>query len=163
MLLKRYMVSAICVLALGLCACDRHDAGDVTQSEIKEENIAESVDKVETTATEVKAENEELPDAERIVYGQSFDVNLEGWGDVTFVTYKPENEGGDAEYKLFQNGKEVYKFESWEQENYVATKAVAFRDYNGDGYKDVIIISQYKDVYEQTTEYYDTAKVFICQ
>ena len=143
MFFKKYIMLTMCVMMLGLSACDTQETGDVTESEKEQENIVEAEENVT-----------ELLDAERVVFEQTFDVNLEGWGDVTFVTYKPENEGGDAEYKLVQDNKEIYTFECWQEENYKQTKAVAFKDYNGDGYKDVIIISQHGNSY-------DVAKVFI--
>lgn len=164
MLLRKYIMLATCTFILGLSACGTQDVNDAAESEKEQENITESEMETEADVTELpseKGDGESFPNAERVVYDQTFDVNLEGWGDVTFVTYKPENEGEDAEYKLFQNGEEVYAFESWKGENYTETKAVAFQDYNGDGYKDVIIISQYLDTYEQTPEYYDVAQVFI--
>lgn len=164
MAFRKYITLAACTFMLGLSACGTQDASDVTESEKEQENLTESEVETETNVTELPSEKEDsesFPNADRVVYDQTFEVNLEGWGDVTFVTYKPENEGGDAEYKLFQDGEEVYTFESWKGENYTTTKAVAFQDYNGDGYKDVIIISQYLDTYEQTPEYYDVAQVFI--
>lgn len=159
---RKYIILGIGILSLGLWACGKDNSDDAAESEIGQENIEESQEEMETVTTESASENvaedRDLPDAGRVVYGQTFDVNLEGWGKVTFVTYKPKSEGEDAEYKLFRGGEEVYTFEHWEEENYVATKAVAFRDYNGDGYKDVIIIGQYGDMESQC---YDVARVFI--
>ena len=150
MRLRKYIIPVICILGVGLCACGEHHTDVMTESE-------EKIDTA-TMETEIETEAGYLPDAERIVYEQTFDVNLESWGNVTFVTYKPGNESGDAEYKLFCEGEEVYAFDYWVEENYVATKAVAFRDYNGDGYKDVIVIGQYGDI---ESECYDVARVFI--
>lgn len=159
---RKYIIMGIGILSLGLWACGKDNSDDAAESAIRQENIAESQEEMETATTESSsekvAEDGGLPDAGRVVYGQTFDVNLGGWGDVTFVTYKPKSEGEDAEYKLFCGGQEVYTFEYWQEENYVATKAVAFRDYNGDGYKDVIIIGQYGDMESQC---YDVARVFI--
>ena len=103
---RKYILMGIGILSLGLWACGKDNSDDAAESAIRQENIAESQEEMETVTTECSsekvAEDGGLPDVGRVVYGQTFDVNLEGWGDVTFVTYKPKSEGEDAEYKLFR-------------------------------------------------------------
>ncbi len=137
------------VLFWGLSACGKQNPNNLTESEI--------IETTESESQQTDVEEAKLPDADRVIDNQTFDVTLEGWGDVIFASYKPATEGGDAEYKLIQNNEVVYTFESWIEEYYKQTKAVAFKDYNMDGYQDAIIIGSYG----QTSEVYDVARVFI--
>ncbi|MCI8598096.1 MAG: hypothetical protein HFJ10_06600 [Lachnospiraceae bacterium] len=87
------------------------------------------------------------------VEDQTFDVNLEGWGDVTFTSYegfKSTYGNMDFTFSLVQEGEEVYQFPSVVEENYRQRElpeqilAVGFKDYNQDDDTDVIILVEYK-------------------
>lgn len=84
---------------------------------------------------------------------QTFDVTLDGWGDVTFAAFRPEDNvtgDGDAGFKLLKDGKSVYDFPGIGEGNrrsgqlFVGVAAVSFKDYNNDGKKDIIIICKYE-------------------
>lgn len=84
---------------------------------------------------------------------QSFDVNLEGWGDVTFTSYEANTYASgstDFTFSLVREGEEVYQFPAVVENNYrwrempLQILAVGFRDYNKDGNTDVIILIEYK-------------------
>lgn len=94
---------------------------------------------------------------------QSFHVNLDGWEDVTFASFLPKKEeqgDGDARFMLLKNGKDVYDFPSITADNrcpgekFDQVSAVAFKDYNGDGKTDIILILKYSSLSrpEKTTE-----------
>lgn len=82
---------------------------------------------------------------------QSFDVNLDGWGDVTFVSYEPQIStyaDEDATFGLLKGENEIYTFPGMEENNlrgwtFEGVIAVAFKDYNKNGKKDIIIINEY--------------------
>lgn len=83
---------------------------------------------------------------------QSFDVEFNPHGQVTFAAYAPNTElnpGEDVAFKLLQDGQVLYTFggygirqnkDIWKFQN---VAAVAFPDINGDGYTDVITIANY--------------------
>ena len=83
---------------------------------------------------------------------QSFDVEFNPHGQVTFAAYAPNTElnpGEDVAFKLIQDGQVIYTFGEygigrdksiWKFRN---VAAVAFPDINGDGYTDVITITNY--------------------
>lgn len=84
---------------------------------------------------------------------QCFDVELDGWGEVTFASYGQDKSAygyKDAVFKLEKNGEELYQFPFVREENYrigesfLGVLAVSFQDYNGDGKKDIIVIAEYK-------------------
>ncbi|MCM1215542.1 MAG: hypothetical protein NC331_08130 [Lachnospiraceae bacterium] len=87
-----------------------------------------------------------------VIAGQSFDVEFNPHGQVTFAAYAPNTEsnpGEDVAFKLIQDGQVLYTFGGngirqdkniWKFHN---VAAVSFPDINGDGYTDVITITNY--------------------
>ncbi|GFI45234.1 hypothetical protein IMSAGC019_00544 [Lachnospiraceae bacterium] len=80
---------------------------------------------------------------------QSFDVALDDWGDVTFVSCTPISWRVNEEPSFFlvRDGQILYKFPCNNLKEYggmfESIGAVAFRDINNDGKKDIIIIFNY--------------------
>lgn len=88
----------------------------------------------------------------RKIEEQSFSVELNGWGEVEFVSYAPDqygNPAADVTFELQRDGKTVYVFPGVEEDNirfnrkFDSVDAVTFQDYDGDGYEDIIIICTY--------------------
>lgn len=91
---------------------------------------------------------------------QSFDVEFNPHGQVTFAAYAPNTElnpSEDVVFKLIQDGQIIYSFgeydigrdkDIWKFQN---VAAVAFPDLNGDGYTDVVTLSNYKSAYSEST------------
>lgn len=96
---------------------------------------------------------------------QSFEVELDGWGKVTFAAFEPEPVSGnsiwaygDARFMLIKENQVIYTFpgcynnQETGMENVMAGQqfgqvlSVAFRDYNGDGRKDILLILEYAGV-----------------
>jgi len=92
-------------------------------------------------------------DENRIIQDQSFDVELDDWGDVKFVSYEPDNsvDFEDVSFFLTKDDMVIYSFpyycENNSTENYVglfdSVEAVDFYDVNNDQFKDVIVIINY--------------------
>ena len=84
---------------------------------------------------------------------QSFDISLDEWGEVTFVSCKPSNniEFEDASFYLIKDEQVIYKFpyrfENNSSRGYIgqfySVEAVSFRDINNDKKDDIIIITYY--------------------
>ena len=82
---------------------------------------------------------------------QTYDISLKDWGDVTFVSCKPQYIWEDATFYLMKDEQILYKFPHRFPYNglykyigiYDNVGAVAFRDINNDHKKDIIIISYY--------------------
>lgn len=83
---------------------------------------------------------------------QTFDVTLDGWGNVTFAAFMPkENKDGDGDviFKLMRNGETAFDLPGITEDNrrreqhFIKVAAAAFKDYNADGKKDIIIINEY--------------------
>ncbi len=83
---------------------------------------------------------------------QSFAVSLEDWGEVTFVSCKPQfHDLEDASFFLVRGEQILYQFPYLREDNNIVgymgvfddIGAVAFRDINEDGKQDVIIVTYY--------------------
>ena len=92
-------------------------------------------------------------DAERILEEQSFQVELNDWGEVRFVSYEPtlseRDRDEDVTFYLLKDKEILYQFpyigegHTSNYGNYWDVKFVMFTDTNGDGKEDVVIGPEY--------------------
>lgn len=92
-------------------------------------------------------------DADRILEEQSFQVELNDWGEVRFVSYEPtlpeRDRHEDVTFYLLKDKEILYQFpyigegHSSDYGNYWDVKFVMFTDTNGDGKEDVVIGPEY--------------------
>lgn len=80
--------------------------------------------------------------------GQSFNTNLNGWGEVKFVSATREANGlSQASFFLLDNeGNILYTFPEFSGNNngmLEGVKAISFKDVNHDGYSDIMVIGEY--------------------
>ncbi|WP_349948706.1 hypothetical protein ABFV83_09910 [Lacrimispora sp. BS-2] len=166
----------ILLAAALLCGCllagcqktkgDQLNPNTVTSEEgqIKVESSNENNEEKESETKSVKinsssasdtgvSQSEISLDEKRIIPDQSFDVELNEWGNVRFISYAPEA-GADFEdvsFYLMKDNKVVYSFPYYGENNRTDTYAglfdgvesVGFRDVNHDNLKDIIVIINY--------------------
>lgn len=92
---------------------------------------------------------------------QSFEVTLDGWGEVTFASFEPERDPytknyftvyGDARFMLIKDDKVFYIFpEEYENnemtgQQFEQVAAVSFMDYDEDGRQDILLLIEYGGV-----------------
>lgn len=92
-------------------------------------------------------------DEKRVIPDQSFNIELEEWGNVRFVSYLPSEDVymEDVSFFLTKENQVVYSFPSYCEnnttENYIglfdSVAAVGFQDVNHDSLQDVIVIINY--------------------
>ena len=87
---------------------------------------------------------------------QSFNVDLGApWGDVLFVSYAPDKSAygnQDVTFSIIKpsDGAELFQLPAVAEDNYLRNevfheiRAVSFKDYDGDGNTDIIIITEYQ-------------------
>lgn len=90
---------------------------------------------------------------EYMIPEQSFDITLDDWGEVKFVSCKPQKpvfSDYEASFFLIRDEQILYIFPYMNEHNkkaftgcFYSVEAVAFRDINDDGKKDIIIIFHY--------------------
>lgn len=78
-----------------------------------------------------------------IIQDQSFDVELDGWGKVRFVSCEPEDSLDTPHFYLMKDNQVLYTF-PWEDRTgtpgiFDSVRFVSFPDIDKDGKKDVIV------------------------
>lgn len=150
---------------------------DVVDADIIEEKVTEvgNTDKIEETnsqSTDIgKPDSQEDTDTDEndidliddidtieeinecMIPEQSFDITLDDWGEVKFVSCKPKKPvfcDYEASFFLIRDEQILYQFPYMNEHNkkdytgcFYSIEAVAFRDINDDGKKDIIIIFHY--------------------
>lgn len=189
---KKKMLLCTLVFCCILSACGQkkeekpekpHPAAEAPEKEKdkdadKKEKGEKDTDKTEKKKTEEKQEVKTAPkvektEAERLIQDQTFDTELTPLGNVRFASYAPDTTQspyGDAEFKLLQNQQVITVLSGMNQSNtrkeetFHKVEAVSFRDYNQDGYTDIIIICSYipddrtKSVYSEARLYFGSAE-----
>ena len=103
---------------------------------------------------EVEYPSGERLDESRVITEQSFDVELNDWGEVQFVSYLPTYETlwEDVSFVLAKDNQIIYYFPECYENNstendsvgmFDSVETVGFQDIDGDGAKDVIVIINY--------------------
>lgn len=93
-------------------------------------------------------------DESRVITEQSFEVDLNDWGEVRFVSYLPAYDTlwEDVSFVLAKDNQIVYHFPAYFENNstendsvgmFDSVEAVGFQDIDGDGAKDVIVVVNY--------------------
>jgi hypothetical protein len=144
----------------GLCACSAIQNNTESLNGNEEKYSTATTDEIRNEKTNdssaadpsVTTLNVSL-DEKRIIQDQSFDVELNDWGNVRFISYEPDNsiDFEDVSFFLTKDNHVLYSFpyycEKNSTENYVglfdSVAAVDFCDVNKDNIKDVIVIINY--------------------
>ena len=97
---------------------------------------------------EVDYPSEEKLDESRVIIEQSFEVDLNDWGEVRLVSYLPTYNTlwEDVSFVLAKDNQIVYHFPAYFENNSTendSVEAVGFQDIDGDGAKNVIVIVNY--------------------
>ena len=101
----------------------------------------------------------------RKIADQSFSVTLKPLGKVEFTSYAPDftkNANGDVTFEVKKEDQTIVELEGMEASNirkdstFHKVEAVAFKDYNSDGYDDIITICSYK----KSDDTYSEARIY---
>jgi outer membrane murein-binding lipoprotein Lpp len=151
---KVILLAAALLCGCLLAGCQKTKGDQLTpdtvtseEGQIKVESFNEKNEEKESSQSEISL------DEKRIIPDQSFEVELNEWGNVRFISYAPEA-GADFEdvsFYLMKDNKVVYSFPYYGENNRTDTYAglfdsvesVGFRDVNDDNLKDIIVIINY--------------------
>lgn len=169
---KKYGIIIALILLNSFTACSNPaSGGDALSGEVYESITIEG-STVEGNTTEENTEEVSLPESggvenkevdsgktdisklEGIIEEQTFDVTLDGWGDVTFASFLPEEIGsgeewGDVRFRLLKDGETVYSLPGWNEKNALIDQRfeqiveIGFQDFDDDGRTDIITICEY--------------------
>ena len=118
-----------------------------------EQNDIEIVEERYIAEEELQDSVQTSLEQERIIQEQSFSVDLNEWGNVEFVSYKPVRgvDLYDVSFYLVKDDQVIYEFPYYCEDNnsgnyfglFYTVDAVGFRDLNNDGKDDIIIVISY--------------------
>lgn len=120
--------------AIFMVGCSKQETAMQEENTIQQENEIE----------ESKEEPEKL--WPNLIEEQSFDVTLDGFGEVMFASFLPEDKIDVPEFYLIQEDEKIYHFPNRIESNnteFQQILAVSFRDFNMDGYDDVILLLEF--------------------
>ena len=127
----------------------------ISDVEVREYPLGEAAAHLVGYVQSVTAEDlEEYAGESRVIAEQSFDVDLNDWGKVRFVSYLPTYDTiwEDVSFVLAKDNQIVYYFPACFENNstendsigiFDSVEAVGFQDIDGDNAKDVIVIINY--------------------
>lgn len=154
--MKGIKVVIILISVLVLIGCGKVESEvEITEYEqevLEDANLQESYKEENKSPEEENVEIDTIEEVnEYVIAEQTFDVYLDDWGEVTFVSCKiPRSIFTDAYFFLIKEEQILYKFPHRFKENrleftgaFDSVGAVAFRDINDDKKDDIIIISYY--------------------
>lgn len=154
--MKGIKVVIILISVLVLIGCGKVESEvEITEYEqevLEDANLQESYKEENKSPEEENVEIDTIEEVnEYVIAEQTFDVYLDDWGEVTFVSCKiPRSIFTDASFFLIKEEQILYKFPHRFKENrleftgaFDSVGAVAFRDINDDKKDDIIIISYY--------------------
>lgn len=150
---KFWIFLSLMGILLSLAGCKEEPVKELDvqeiQSQIQEEPAAAETLASETIPSPVQFQG-------TLIEEQTFEVSLDGWGNVTFASSAPDDstagEHGrwlDVRFYLLRDSKPIYEFPGWNEAHWTADRflcveAIAFRDYNDDGLPDVITVCKYE-------------------
>lgn len=113
-------------------------------------DVNSEMENTEETEVVTSGDNEYI-DNHMVMQEQSFDVELDSWGKVRFVSCRPNkaDDFEDAYFYIVEDNKVIYTLPYYYNSNirsngvFADVTAVAFRDINEDGTDDIIIIITY--------------------
>lgn len=158
---KRVFFIVIALLSVfGLCSCSAkpNNTGSLNSNNGKfstaNNNEIRNKQTDEPSPVEPSATNLNVSlDEKRIIQDQSYNVKLNNWGNIRFISYEPDNsiDFEDVSFFLMKDNNVIYSFPYYCENNstksYVglfdSVAAVDFCDVNNDNIKDVIVIINY--------------------
>ena len=85
---------------------------------------------------------------QRVIEDQTFEIQLDDWGMVTFTSVAPEDNSNKPEFLLMKNDKIMYEFPEITaaiSDSFGQVSGVKFSDVNMDGKKDILLLLQYSN------------------
>lgn len=155
---KTGIVALLLFLLIGVAGCGQSSGGlsesgsgevvDELREAGEETDSAEGTSKREKAAEGDKGTAASGTEIEGLIEEQSFMTTLDGWGEVMFASIAPVGSTGEPEFALVKEGEIRYRFPASPGEStdpFTEVSAVSFRDYNGDGKEDIIVLITYGD------------------
>ena len=145
--MKKNIVFGLIILSFVLAGCKQ----DVKEEKAAPTEVTKELSGGQEEVTETP-EHTETPGQNtqsfkgKVIENQTFEIQLDDWGMVTFTSVAPEENSNNPEFLLVKNNKVIYEFPEIKadaSDSFKQISGVKFSDVNMDGKKDVLLLLQY--------------------
>ena len=134
--MKKNILFGLIILSFVLAGCKQ----DVKEEKEASTEVTKELSGGQEEVTETPEQNTQSFKG-RVIENQTFEIQLNDWGMVTFTSVAPEENSNDPEFLLVKNDKVIYEFPEIKadaSDSFKQISGVKFSDVNMDGKKDVI-------------------------
>ena len=139
--MKKNILFGLIILSFVLAGCKQ----DVKEEKEASTEVTKELPGGQEEVTETPGQNTQSFKG-RVIENQTFEIQLNDWGMVTFTSVAPEENSNDPEFLLVKNDKVIYEFPEIKadaSDSFKQISGVKFSDVNMDGKKDVLLLLQY--------------------
>ena len=137
--MKKNILFGLIILSFVLAGCKQ----DVKEEKEASTEVTKELPGGQEEVTETPGQNTQSFKG-RVIENQTFEIQLNDWGMVTFTSVAPEENSNDPEFLLVKNDKVIYEFPEIKadaSDSFKQISGVKFSDVNMDGKKDVCCYS----------------------
>ena len=133
---KKYVFFLLVILLFMMTGCGETKIDNTEMSEEAE------------TESNQETEQDTLNNVEGVIEDQTFEIDLDDWGKVTFASIEPKHDSNQPDFVLIKDGEIVYDFPKTDissSDSFEQITGVKFTDINMDEKKDILVLIQYSD------------------
>ena len=139
--MKKNIIFGLIIVSFVLAGC-KQEAKDAKEASTE---VLKELSGGQEAVTETPGQNMQSL-KQRVIEDQTFEIQLDDWGMVTFTSVAPEDNSNKPEFLLMKNDKIMYEFPEITaaiSDSFGQVSGVKFSDVNMDGKKDVLLLLQY--------------------
>ena len=139
--MKKNIIFGLIIVSFVLAGC-KQEAKDAKEASTE---VLKELSGGQEAVTETPGQNMQSL-KQRVIEDQTFEIQLDDWGMVTFTSVAPEDNSNKPEFLLMKNDKIMYEFPEITaaiSDSFVQVSGVKFSDVNMDGKKDILLLLQY--------------------
>lgn len=141
--MKKNIIFGLIIVSFVLAGC-KQEAKDAKEASTE---VLKELSGGQEAVTETPGQNMQSL-KQRVIEDQTFEIQLDDWGMVTFTSVAPEDNSNKPEFLLMKNDKIMYEFPEITaaiSDSFGQVSGVKFSDVNMDGKKDILLLLQYSN------------------
>ena len=141
--MKKNIIFGLIIVSFVLAGC-KQEAKDAKEASTE---VLKELSGGQKAVTETPGQNMQSL-KQRVIEDQTFEIQLDDWGMVTFTSVAPEDNSNKPEFLLMKNDKIMYEFPEITaaiSDSFGQVSGVKFSDVNMDGKKDILLLLQYSN------------------
>ena len=135
--MKKNIIFGLIIVSFVLAGC-KQEAKDAKEASTE---VLKELSGGQEAVTETPGQNMQSL-KQRVIEDQTFEIQLDDWGMVTFTSVAPEDNSNKPEFLLMKNDPKITAAIS---DSFGQVSGVKFSDVNMDGKKDILLLLQYSN------------------